>query len=265
MPLVFKLRQLLVILALCFATSALAVPAEGTRIMISAPSDYAVNAGKRAWDQGGNLIDVAVAVGLALAVTNPSNASLGGGGFALISMGDGVDVLDFREAAPAATSPEFYLEREKGASWNGGAAIGVPGVAAGYWAMHEKYGKLPWAQLFETALGLANDGIEFSGTESRYAESQKDRLNAGGKPHFFKASNEHYRPGETFRQPALGKALTLLRDQGTGRLLSRRRRPRQSPPRCRPTAASSPRTTWPLTGYAGWTRCRRLSATTACT
>ena len=104
-----------------FSVTAGSVPTEGTRIMISAPSAYAVNAGKEIYSAGGNLVDVAVAVGLTLAVTNPSNASLGGGGFALVSMGQGVEVLDFREMAPAATSPDFYLGLEKGASWSASA------------------------------------------------------------------------------------------------------------------------------------------------
>jgi len=214
MPIKFCARVACLLLALLFAAGAGAVPAEGTRIMISAPSDYAVEAGKAIYARGGNLIDVAVAVGLTLAVTNPSNASLGGGGFALISMGQGVDVLDFREAAPAATAPDFYLQRDQGASWNGGTAVGVPGVAAGLWAMHQKYGKLEWAQLFDTALALAEDGIELSGTESRYAESQRDRLNAAGLRHFYKSPTRPYRPGEVLRQPALALALILLREQG---------------------------------------------------
>ncbi len=207
-------RPLFAGLAMLVAAVAHAVPAEGTRIMISAPSNYAVEAGKAVADRGGNLIDVAVAVGLALSVTNPSNASLGGGGFALVRMDSGVEVLDFREAAPAATSPDFYLEREQGASWNGGAAVGVPGVAAGLWALHRKYGKLKWAELFDSALTLAVDGIEFSGTESRYAETQIDRFNAAGARHFFKAPRQPYRPGERLRQPALAQALRLLRDRG---------------------------------------------------
>ena len=191
-----------------------AVPAEGTRIMISAPSSYAVNAGKAISAKGGNLIDVAVTVGLTLSVTNPSNASLGGGGFALISMGDGVQVLDFRESAPAATAPDFYVKLPKGASWTGGSAVGVPGVAAGYWAMHQRYGSLPWSVLFDTALQLAEDGIEFSGTESRYLEPQKKRFNSAGFKHFFKNESQHYLPGDLLKQPALAEALQLLRDQG---------------------------------------------------
>ncbi len=202
------------VLLTLFSASALSVPGEGTRIMISAPSDYAINAGKAISAQGGNLVDVAVTVGLTLAVTNPSNASLGGGGFALVSMGKGVEVLDFRESAPAATSPDFYLTLQKGASWNGGTAVGVPGVAAGLWALHQKYGKLAWSSLFDTAMSLATDGIEFSGTESRYSETQIDRLSPAGIRHFFKAPEIPYRPGEILQQPALAQALKLYRDQG---------------------------------------------------
>ncbi|MEM7561740.1 MAG: gamma-glutamyltransferase, partial [Pseudomonadota bacterium] len=201
-------------LILTFSPWAQAVPAEGTRIMISAPSSYAVNAGKEIHAKGGNLIDVAVTVGLALSVTNPSNASLGGGGFALISMGEGVQVLDFRESAPAATSPDFYVNLPKGASWNGGTAVGVPGVAAGYWAMHQRYGSLPWTDLFKAAMRLADEGIEFSGTESRYLEPQKKRFNPAGFKHFFKDETRHYLPGDLLKQPALAKALKMLRDQG---------------------------------------------------
>ena len=201
-------------LGMALTTAVHAVPAEGTRIMISAPSDYAVEAGKAIAASGGNLIDVAVAVGLTLAVTNPSNASLGGGGFALVSMDGRVDVLDFREMAPAATSPGFYLGLEKGASWNGGTAVGVPGVPAGLWALHRKYGSLGWSVLFDSAIRLAETGIEFSGTESRYSEGQAERFNAAGVRHFYRAAGQPYRPGEILRQPALARALKRLRNHG---------------------------------------------------
>jgi len=208
------LRVLLSGIMLLFAAAAGAVPTEGTRIMISAPSAYAIETGKAIVDEGGNLIDVAVAIGFTLAVTNPSNASLGGGGFAMVSMGDGVQVLDFREMAPAATSPDFYVKRGKGASWNGGTAVGVPGVPAGLWALHERYGKLGWSRLLARAIKLAENGIEFSGTESRYSATQQDRFNAAGVRHFYHAPGEPYRPGEILRQPALARALKQLRNSG---------------------------------------------------
>jgi gamma-glutamyltranspeptidase/glutathione hydrolase len=116
--------------------------------------------------------------------------------------------------APAATSPDFYLKLDKGASWNGGTAVGVPGVPAGLWALHARYGKLDWPRLFVAAIGHAENGIEFSGTESRYSETQKDRFNAAGERHFYRAPGQAYRPGEILRQPALAGALRLLRDRG---------------------------------------------------
>jgi gamma-glutamyltranspeptidase/glutathione hydrolase len=80
--------------------------------------------------------------------------------------------------------------------------------------MHQKYGKLPWTDLFATAMRLATDGIEISGTGSRYSETQKDRFNAAGLRHFYRTPQQHYRPGEILKQPALAQALKLYRDQG---------------------------------------------------
>ena len=52
------------------------------------------------------------------------------------------------------------------------------------------------------AIELARDGIEFSGTESRYSEGQKKRFNAAGLRHFYRSPEQHYRPGDLLRQPA---------------------------------------------------------------
>jgi hypothetical protein len=115
-------------LPLTLATDyARAIPSEGHKMMIAAPSPYAVEVGKKVIAQGGNVVDVAVAVGLTLSVTSPYFAGLGGGGFALIKMKDDVDVIDFRETAPAKTSPNYYKDKAKDASITGGAAVGVPG------------------------------------------------------------------------------------------------------------------------------------------
>ena len=61
--------------------------------------------------QGGNAIDAACAISLALAVTYPENGNIGGGGFALIYSADSQQVyfLDFREKAPLAVTSDFYF------------------------------------------------------------------------------------------------------------------------------------------------------------
>lgn len=197
---------------LCFAliTTGLpraeAIPAEGHQMMIAAPSPYAVQVGKEVIGLGGNVADVAVAVGLTLAVTSPYYAALGGGGFALVKMGKEVKVLDFREVAPQATGPDFYLKRPETASRTGGAAIGVPGFPAGLWALHEKYGKLAWRQLFSIPIRLAQQGFQVSGEWAHNTERAHKRFSAGGKKHFLK-DGELYKPGEILRQPGLARAL----------------------------------------------------------
>jgi gamma-glutamyltranspeptidase / glutathione hydrolase len=195
--------------------SALAVPAQGHKIMITAPSPRAVEVGQKVAKKGGNVADVAVAVELALAVTSPYYASLGGGGFAMIKMGaDPVKALDFREAAPILTHPTFYRDKPEHASTIGPLAVAIPGIAAGMWEVHHKYGKLKWAALFEEPIRLAEQGFPVSGDWVRITEDSKLDFNSAGKKYFFKREATPYLPGEILVQPQLGKALRLLRDQG---------------------------------------------------
>ncbi|MCB0387055.1 MAG: gamma-glutamyltransferase, partial [Bdellovibrionales bacterium] len=206
-------RLLVGLFTLSLPWSASAVPAEGSKIMISGPSPHAVEIGKAIAEEGGNVVDVAVAVGLTLAVTSPYFGSLGGGGFALIKMDKEVHALDFREIAPKATSPTFYVQREKDSSITGGAAVGVPGFAAGLWEMHKKYGKLPWSRLFKEPLKLAQNGFRVSGEWHRKTMGSETRFNTGGKKYFFKKDGKPYMPGEILKQQSLGKALRLFRSK----------------------------------------------------
>src|SRR5439155_68559 len=68
--------------------------------------------GRRILEAGGNAIDAAVAVGYALAVVDPCCGNIGGGGFMLVHRADGRDsVINFRETAPRAATPDMYLDR----------------------------------------------------------------------------------------------------------------------------------------------------------
>ncbi|RME17702.1 MAG: gamma-glutamyltransferase [Bdellovibrio sp.] len=193
-----------------------AVPFEGSQIVISGPNHYAIEAGTRMAEKGGNVVDVAVTVGLVLSVTNPYHAALGGGGFALIKMkGHPVVVLDFREVAPASMDKNYYLSKGEMASRLGGTAVGVPGFPAGLWAMHQKYGKLKWKTLFKEALHLAKNGFRVSGEwVDRVHKASKHFSASGGKKFFLKKGKVFYRPGEVLRQKALYQALKLFRNKG---------------------------------------------------
>lgn len=200
-------------LLLLISMNAAAVPVEGHKIMISAPNAYAVEAGRKVAAKGGNVIDVAVAVGLTLAVTAPYYAALGGGGFALVKMTDTVEAFDFREVGPAKTHRDYYADLHESASRNGGHAVAVPGFPAGLYGLHQKFGKMKWKDLFAEPLKLAREGFAVSGEWVRETDEEKDHFNKSGLEKLFKKGGIGYKPGEILKQPALAKALEIFRDQ----------------------------------------------------
>lgn len=201
------LKRLVFVLILVCQLPARAVPVEGHKLMISAPNPYAVEVGRKVAEKGGNVVDVAVAVGLTLSVTAPYYAALGGGGFALVQMGQGVEAIDFREVAPSATKRDYYLNLPQGSSQNGPHAVAVPGWPAGLWALHQRYGKLKWTQLFDEPMHLAMKGFAVSGEWVNETTDEHDRFNSAGLKIFFKKAGAPYKPGEVLKQEGLARAL----------------------------------------------------------
>lgn len=203
------------ILSLSFTRPVFAIPVMGHRMMVAGPSPYSAEIVREIVESGGNVVDASVAVAFGLAVTSPYYAALGGGGFALVKLGDRpIRALDFREIAPKAANAKMYLEAGKSASVDGGLAIGVPGVAAGLWELHRSYGKLPWKTLVSPALRLARNGFRVSGEWTSLTEKNEARFSPGGISVFFKKRSQMYKPGEILRQPALAKALERIAAQG---------------------------------------------------
>src|SRR5215831_11341170 len=87
-----------------------AQPVRARHGMVVSREKHATAVGVQVLKNGGNAVDAATAVGLALAVTHPSAGNLGGGGFMLIRLADGrTTFIDFREHAPASASRNMYL------------------------------------------------------------------------------------------------------------------------------------------------------------
>ncbi|MGY3427771.1 gamma-glutamyltranspeptidase/glutathione hydrolase [Bradyrhizobium sp. F1.13.4] len=118
-------------------------------------------------DAGGNAVDAAVATGFAMAVTYPRAGNIGGGGFMVIhSTERNEDItIDYRETAPAATTPQIFLgadgKPDAAKSRDSALGVGVPGTIAGLALALEKYGsgRFTLAQLLEPAIALARDGF----------------------------------------------------------------------------------------------------------
>jgi gamma-glutamyltranspeptidase/glutathione hydrolase len=116
--------------------------------------------------KGGNAVDAAVAVGLALAVSYPRAGNIGGGGFMVIHLATGKDTtIDYRETAPAAINAKSFLDAAGNAdpqkSRMSALAIGVPGTVAGLALAEKKYGSghFTLADLIAPAIAMARGGI----------------------------------------------------------------------------------------------------------
>ncbi len=148
-------------------SAATALPVVARHGMVVTQEAAASRVGRDVLRLGGNAVDAAVAVGFALAVTLPRAGTIGGGGFMLIRRADlGRTVaIDYREAAPAATTKDMFLDANGKADpfksrWSG-LAVGVPGTVAGLELAWRKYGsgKFTFAELVAPAIALARAGL----------------------------------------------------------------------------------------------------------
>ncbi len=168
---------------------------------------------------GGNAVDAAVAVGFALAVVHPEAGNIGGGGFLLYREATGATyALDYREMAPSGASRDMYLDPDgdpNDLSLTGALAAAVPGSPAGLLEMHQRFGRLPFAQLIDPAIRLANEGYVVDQYRRESIGDEMSRL------YLFPASRAQFLPndqppvvGSTLVQRDLGKTLERIRDKG---------------------------------------------------
>ena len=179
------------------------------------PDSFSADVAARILAAGGNAVDAAVAGAFVLAVTYPEAGNLGGGGFMLLHVDGTAQFLDYRETAPAAATRDMYLDARgdviEGMSLTGHRAVGVPGTVAGLWEAHQRYGKLPWRDVIEPAVQLAERGFE---VPPLLAERATGRSSRASRSTNFAQYFGGLRSGASFRQPEL--AATLQRIQASG-------------------------------------------------
>jgi gamma-glutamyltranspeptidase/glutathione hydrolase len=169
--------------------------------------------------KGGNAIDAAVATEFALAVCYPEAGNIGGGGFMLIRTSDGkTDVIDYREKAPLHSSRDMYLDKSgnvsEGLSTDTHLASGVPGTVDGMLNAHSKYGKLPFKEVIQPAIDLAENGFPITGKQAEDLNSNRKTFidRNAFRPAFVKDSL--WKEGDILIQSALAGTLKRIRDYG---------------------------------------------------
>lgn len=144
----------------------LVVPASAfAQAMVSSADPRAAAAGVDMLKKGGTAADAVVAMMAALGVVEPGHSGIGGGGFMVYydAKTGKTSSYDAREAAPMAADGQWFFGPDgkplsHSAAIPGGRSVGVPGELRLMEAAHAAHGKLPWASLFQPAIGLATHG-----------------------------------------------------------------------------------------------------------
>ncbi len=167
--------------------------------------------------KGGNAFDAMCATQLALAVAYPYAGNIGGGGFMVYRKTNGdIGSIDFREKAPKAATKDMYLDEngdvipEK--STLGAMAVGVPGVIAGIFEVHEKLGSLPIKDIINPSIALAYKGVVVTKKQEETIKKYRplfSRVNRETIP-----LDKAWKENDIIKHPALAKTLERIAKHG---------------------------------------------------
>jgi gamma-glutamyltranspeptidase/glutathione hydrolase len=203
------------------ATTSVPTAAATTPGLVSAADPRAADAGAQMLRQGGTAADAAFATLLALNVVEPQSSGIGGGGYLVYSERGGDPVtFDGREKAPASATGTWFFKDGKPMEFSdaqpGGRSVGVPGNVRMMGQAHRRFGKLPWATLFQPAIKLARDG--FAVTPRLYNALSKypatGALSAEARSTFYQADGQPKPVGTVVKNPAFATFLEQLARMG---------------------------------------------------
>ena len=198
------------------------VVVRANRAMIATANPLATEAGYDILQQGGSAVDAAIAAQMVLGLTEPQSSGIGGGALLLLYDGTQVVAFDGRETAPAAATPDRFLDTQgKPLALRdavvGGRSVGVPGVLKMLDMAHKQYGKLPWATLLQPAIRLAEEGFPISRRlHLLLASDQHLRHVEPTRSYFYQADGTPKAIGTRLRNPDYAHVLKLIGTQGAG-------------------------------------------------
>ncbi len=168
--------------------------------------------------KGGSAVDAAIAANAVLAVVEPMKTGLGGDLFVMYrEAGTGKLVgLNASGPAPKALSPEFLAKQGiKSMPGDGIHSFTVPGAVDGWWQMHKRYGKLPWKDLFPSAIAYAEQGFPVTEAIQESWAASASRLNEHAESkRVFLPNGKVPKVGDVFKNPDIARALRLIAEQG---------------------------------------------------
>ncbi len=198
--------------------------ADAHHAMVAAEGDQAAQVGLDVLKRGGNAVDAAVAISLALGVTNSGSCGIGGGGFMLIYWAHDhrFYALDYREVAPYAASPSMYIRDGKPVeelARSGPLAVAVPGEIAGLDAALKRFGTMKFSTLAAPAIRLAENGFSLSPHMAHDVTYSADRIkrDPGFTATFFKPDGAPLKAGDMVHAKPLANLMRSLGDDPVNR------------------------------------------------
>ncbi len=193
---------------------------------VATSQPLAAEAGLSALRKGGNAVDAALATAITLTVVEPTSNGIGSDAFAIVWDGEALHGLNGSGRAPQALSPELFADRETMPELGWGP-VTVPGAVSAWTALAERFGRLPFAELFEDAIRYAQEGYLVSPITARaWAGAQQRYAAFPAFAETFLPEGRTPRPGEHFCCPDQASTLrTIAKSQGkafyTGRIADR--------------------------------------------
>ncbi|MFM7025247.1 MAG: gamma-glutamyltransferase family protein [Limnohabitans sp.] len=185
------------------------------RNVVSTSHPLAAQAGLRMLLAGGNAVDAAVAAAAAITLTEPVSCGLGSDAFCILWDGQRLHGLNASGHAPAAWTPD-YFQRKYGAESRtppkrGVDSVTVPGAVAGWVALSERFGKLPFADLMQPAIEIAERGYLLPVVvQQKWAAATPELQSQPGFAQSFLPWGRAPRVGELFRFPAAARGLRAI-------------------------------------------------------
>lgn len=191
------------------------------RNIVSTSHPLAAQAGLRILWQGGNAVDAAIAAAACMTIVEPVSNGLGGDCFALVWDGKQVHGLNASGTAPGAWNVDYFRKKygeEKGIAKQpirGIDSVSLPGVIAGWEALHAKFGKLPFADLMAPAIEIAERGHAVANIVARkWAAAVPELKNQPGYAQTFMPNGRAPTTSEMMRMPGHARTLRLLAKEG---------------------------------------------------
>ncbi|HTC46519.1 MAG TPA: gamma-glutamyltransferase [Candidatus Aquilonibacter sp.] len=186
--------------------------------MVATSQVSASQAGARILERGGSAIDAAIAANAVLNVTEPNTNGMGGDLFAIYWEAKTGKVYGLNASgwAPKALTIEHLRQKSTTAMPQSGIdSVTVPGAVDGWTKLHDRWGKLPWRELFQPAVFYAKNGFPVAEIiHDWWDESHDGLLTNPESRRVFLPGGKVPETGEMFRNPDVARALTLVADQG---------------------------------------------------